>query len=318
MDLNLRRRRSRALDDADVVGLLRGAAPAERPDLAGAAALVAALRDLPVDAPEPRGALAALLREGFDPATLTPAGHVAVSPVTASGARRTAVRLAGVSLAAKALLGTGVAFAGVAAAATGGVLPDAVSDRVTRIVELVTPGSTDDRGPQAPAVVPEEVRQDGGTPAEDRRQDGDAPAVTVPGPRLPAVPPQVPRQAPPATGDDAADRRGSRPTEQPQERDAPRQGEPRDGLRGGQDDGAPDREGGQRAPGGTAPGGSRDDETGQRDGDGATPPPREPSRDNGSAGSDDADAPAQGEAADVSAEIGGSGTSDAGSTASRR
>ena len=227
MDTHPRRRRSRALDDADVVGLLRGVAPADRPHLAGAAALAAALRDLPAEAPEPRGALAALLRDGFDPATVTPAAHVPPSRSTASRVRRTAVRLAGVSLAAKALLGTGVAFAGVAAAATGGVLPDAVGDRVTRIVELVTPGQGEDRTPELPPVAPEDVRQDTVRNEDDQRRDGEAPTVTVPGPRGPVPAPQAPVVPEPARPDADERKDGARPSGTTTERGQVREDAPR-------------------------------------------------------------------------------------------
>ena len=164
MDLHLPRRRSRALDDADVLEVLRGAAPTDRPDLAGAAALVEALRVLP-EAPEARGALAALLRDGFDPAAVTPAADVPVA-ARRSSARRAVVSIAGASLAAKALLGTSVAFAGVAAAAGGGVLGEAANDRFTRIVQLVTPDRAEP-APQAPPVAPE-------APVEELAQIGRA------------------------------------------------------------------------------------------------------------------------------------------------
>ena len=171
-----RQRRLRPLDDADVVALLHGAAPYERPDLEGAADLVTALRSLSDDVPAPSPALAALLRDGFSPGAVTaPAADV---PVVAArpGARRVLVRLAGVSVAAKVLVGTGVAFAGVAAAAGGGVLPQVVSDRFTRIVEIVTPDPA--QPAEVPPLAPAPLEEDGRPGDDGRPADADLPPRT--------------------------------------------------------------------------------------------------------------------------------------------
>lgn len=200
-----------ALDDAAAERLLRGHALEGDESLS---ALVGALHDA-ADAPvTPRGELAALLSEGFDPATISAAPDV---PVWAPAAgrrgllRHPGVRLAGLSVAAKVLLGGGVAVAGVGTAAGLGTLPAPVQDRVAAVVGALTPfevpsaPQADDaprqEQPQAPTserpAVP--ATPERGTTAPDPVQrpapadDAQAPAAGRPAP--PAAP------APGTTGD---------------------------------------------------------------------------------------------------------------------
>lgn len=280
MDLHLpRRRRSRALDDADVAELLRGAAPAARPDLAGAAALVAALRTLP-EAPEPRGALGALLRDGFDPAAVSPAADVP-AVTRRSGARRAVVSIAGASLAAKALLGTGVAFAGVAAAAGGGVLGETAHDRFTKIVELVTP-ERDERPAQVPPLSPEDVAPTG-------PQEPELPPAVVPPVRASQRPgvqqPPTTRQQPVVPDRDDEDGRGRGRDEDAREDETDERG--REDERG---DSVDDRRG-ERSPDGDDEGrdSARPDRSGEPDSSGPSRSDRD-SRDRDSRETDDGEA----------------------------
>jgi hypothetical protein len=137
-------RPDRPLDDAAAERLLRGAPVDDRPELDPLRRLVQAVGRLDDATPEPRGALAALLFEGFSPeAPPTPAPDVPHWAGTARARRTITGRrvggVAGLSLAAKVLLGSGVAVAGVTSAAGAGALPPRVQDRVAVVVEALTP-----------------------------------------------------------------------------------------------------------------------------------------------------------------------------------
>lgn len=162
------------LDDATAERLLRGRPVPGRPELDEAAALVARVRRLADAPPAPGPQLAALLREGFDPAQL-PAAAAEVPDLRVRRRRRLAA-VAGMSLGLKVLAGTGVAMAGVGTAGTAGLLPDAVSDRVAAVVRGATPFLDEAPQPQPPAA-----------PAEGERAELD-PAGTPPVQQLPPLP----------------------------------------------------------------------------------------------------------------------------------
>jgi hypothetical protein len=180
-----RRRRAGWLSDADVAALLRGSAHSDRPDLVGLAAFTSEVRALAEQSPAPSPALAALLSQGFGPAAASTeaAAPVSVTP-SRPAARGLLVRLAGASLLVKLAAGTGVAVAATAAAASSGVLPEAVQDRVTSVLDAVTPDDSSD--PPAVPVVPADS-----PPTAPRSTPPRAPAeppAVVPAPRPSAVP----------------------------------------------------------------------------------------------------------------------------------
>lgn len=177
----LRARRPRPLSEADVAALLRGDTHADRPDLAGLAAFTREVHALTEQSPAPSPALAALLSQGFDPTAVTAQPAVPASTTSSpTPIRGLLVRLAGASLLVKLSAGTGVAVAATAAAAGTGVLPEAVQDRVTRLVEAVTPGDS-------PDLPPVPVPASSTPPATPRSTPAEPPAV-VPAPRPSAVP----------------------------------------------------------------------------------------------------------------------------------
>lgn len=245
----------RDLDDAAAGRLLAGRPVDGVPELA---ALVQALRATSQQPVTPRGELAALLAEGFDPAH-RPAGTGVPTWAPAKGGwrRHPAVGVVGLSLAAKVVLGSGVAVASVGTAAGLGVLPDPVQERVAGVVSTLTPFDLprpDDRGdgPAAdpPAPVPAGPRESpppGASPTPTRP----APAVVPPVPRpdvpVPPAPerpvaPEPPERSggsdrPPSAAPDPAPRGGApapdpaggapdRPPAPAQSRPAPEQSRP--------------------------------------------------------------------------------------------
>lgn len=194
----------RALDDAAAERLLRGRSVDGRSDLDDLAALVGALGRLEdVTPPAPRGELAALLADGFDPEhPPVPAADVPVWHPASSGARsgvlRPAARVAGLSLVAKVLLGSGVAVAGVTTAAGTGTLPDPVQDRVSEVVEAVTPFEVP-RGTAPASPGTGTGSADDAGPTEQPRERPSTPAAVPPPAPQPPVRPEPPRQGPPET-----------------------------------------------------------------------------------------------------------------------
>jgi hypothetical protein len=180
------------------------------------AAFVAALRRV-VDAPAPTPtlALSAVLRDGLAPAssrTLANAGeHWSLRP----GARRLARYVAGLSLAAKIILGAGVAVAAVTGAAGIDAVPAVVRVPASAIVSAVvdlfttgpttpvrpapgeggagtpstgTPGPGPTAGTGAPGMAPSAAM-----PADPATKGGTAPGAGQPGPMQPApVSPMIP------------------------------------------------------------------------------------------------------------------------------
>lgn len=206
-----RRRRARPLSDADAARLLHGTPVDDRPDLAGAAAFAAALRSTSQEPPAPSPALAALLAQGFDPATVSPALDGA-----AGSRRRTLgyglIRLAGASLAVKVATGGGVALAAVATAGTAGVLPGAVQDRVDSVLEAVTPFDRGADSPLSPQVTPSPTATPTTAPGTRPTTPPATRPTDLPSPARPSGPPStrpepsVPPKASPAP---------QRPTEKP-------------------------------------------------------------------------------------------------------
>lgn len=209
-----RRRRSRPLSDADAARLLHGTPAEDRPDLAGAATFAAALRSTSQEPPAPSAALATLLAQGFDPATVTPAVDA-----PAGSRRRTLgyglIRLAGASLAVKVATGGGVALAAVATAGTAGVLPDPVQDRVDSVLEAVTPfdrGAGNPQAPERPTVTPSPAATPSGGPDTRPTELPTGRPTDLPSPARPAGPPST-RPAPPVPP--KASPASQRPTENP-------------------------------------------------------------------------------------------------------
>jgi hypothetical protein len=178
------RARRRSLSEADVATLLRGGSVGDRPELAGLTTFTAEVRALAEQAPVPSAALSAFLAQGFDPAATraAAASPVSAGPTRSRTARSLLVRLAGVSLVAKIATGTGVAVAVVAGT---GVLPDVVQDRVTGIVEAVTP--SDEGAPPSPLPAATAAPSvPAGPPTAGPPAVG--PPAVVPAPRPTAVP----------------------------------------------------------------------------------------------------------------------------------
>jgi hypothetical protein len=211
------------IDDAYVERLLRrrglGADGGRDP----AGSFVAAVADLGRSAPAPTGALAVLLTEGFDPAAVADPRAAAPEP---PAARRTS-RWAGLSLAARLSVVAGVALGGLTTAASAGVLPAEVQNRIGGLLEATTPFEfppATTPAPSAPAVTPP-----GSPPARTEPEDGrrapvpatDAPGTprpTTPTVELPAVVPApdgVPGRPAPSPSE-------LRPGQQPAERSGPR------------------------------------------------------------------------------------------------
>jgi len=179
------------LDDAVVERLLTGRTVDGRPELGPMTAFVGALGGLQGDPPAPRGRLAELLAGGFDPAEAPAvADDVPVWAPPAPGRRRLLqrpARLAGLSLAAKVLLGGGVAAAGVTSAAGAGVLPAPVQNGVRAVVEAVTPFQV----PRAPATGTDADQDRPAGPPETGRPSAPVGPVGPPSP-LPAAPAEPP------------------------------------------------------------------------------------------------------------------------------
>jgi hypothetical protein len=201
------------LDDATAEAILAGrAVPA---DLEPVARLVAMYRDAARWPVRPSGELAALLAKGgFEPApgrgrTATASTKVRRTPMAWLS------RLAGLSIAVKAIIVAAIGVAGLGTAAAAGVLPDPVQDRVDAVV-----GSVIDREPPAPdndnAEFGDRVSEDakdggvvGPQISEQARQQGDQHRPTeAPGQRgrptelptpddIPANPPTAPPAGPP-------------------------------------------------------------------------------------------------------------------------
>jgi hypothetical protein len=213
------------MDDATAERLLRGAAPADRPELEPLALLLSQVHELGSSAPAPTPALAALLQDGFVPAAAA-ATHLPVAPRPARHSRLAA--LAGLSLGLKVLTGTGVALAGVTTAAGAGVLPDVVQERISGVVRTLTPFDLDP-APVSPGERPEPATSPTSAPADDQEtgptgQTPPAPAPAIEPPRAtpaqePAAP--APQQAatPPAPAPQQTPERPA-PTAAPQERPA--------------------------------------------------------------------------------------------------
>lgn len=188
------------LDDAAAARLLAGRSVDASPELSALVLGLRAMADQPV---APRGDLATLLVEGFDPARPPVAADVPAwtpAPVRDGWARHPAVRVAALSLAAKVLLGGGVAVAGVGTAAGLGALPDPVQDRVAGVVAALTPFEL----PRTDAGAPAPAR-----PGSERPQPP-APAERPVAPAPPAV--QPPGQPPVAPGPGSA---GQAPPQRP-------------------------------------------------------------------------------------------------------
>lgn len=231
------------IDDAYVERLLRRRGRGADGDRDPAGSFVAAVADLGRSAPAPTGALAVLLAEGFDPATVTNPRAAAAEP---PAVRRTG-RWAGLSLAARLSVVAGVALGGLATAASAGVLPAEVQDRIGGLLEATTPfefppATTPE--PSAPAVTPP-----GRTVPEDGRR-APAPATDGPGTTRPTTPTVQPPAVVPAPdgvpGPPAAPRPSElRPGQQPAERGGPPDDVP--GQPGGPSEQAPGPS--ERAPG---------------------------------------------------------------------
>jgi hypothetical protein len=145
-------------DDDTVAAVLRGEVPAERPDLAPLAGVVAEMRaESSGTPPQPNAALAALLDHGLVAQGLS--AEKSDLPVTAAsnapGPAMQAFRLptwrkrmivewiAGLGLAAKIGMGATVAAASVAGAGAGGVLPGQTQNAFDTVVATATPWETE-------------------------------------------------------------------------------------------------------------------------------------------------------------------------------
>ena len=160
------------IDDAYAERLLRtrGLASGSRHD--SAAQFIAAVADLGNIAPTPTAALARLLQEGFVPAPAPiPAAVPRVAPAR-SGWRTSRTLLAGVL--------AGSALVGLSSAATAGVLPGVLQDRIGGLLEATTPFEfplLDE--PSAPV-------QDKPAPAPKDKRPPVPPAPVAPNPGVPA------------------------------------------------------------------------------------------------------------------------------------
>lgn len=189
------------LDDADVEALLRGRVPVERPDLAALGTLLAAARETGAVSPAPRGELAALLSEGFDPAARpapaisVPAWGAAPDRSRAVGLlRRRAAHLAGLSVAVQLVLFGGVAVAGVTTAAGAGALPEPLQRRMATVISVLTPFTVPDPAPapgpkpaEAPAVATTPKPARTGEPRVDKTESEPVAPVVEPAPTTPKV-----------------------------------------------------------------------------------------------------------------------------------
>lgn len=177
------------LADTEADRLLAGRPLEGRPDLDALAELLDRTRTLSRSSVEPSPALAALLRDGLDPAAT---GRPVVDvPVFGAGTASRAVgwrragRLAGLTVAAKVALGSGVALAGVASAGAAGVLPGAVQDRVDSVVRSVNPFDqapaqvTPVDRPEVVPVVPSAPASPSGPPSPAATRPTPAPAATT-------------------------------------------------------------------------------------------------------------------------------------------
>ncbi|MEX2290056.1 MAG: hypothetical protein WD794_07005 [Mycobacteriales bacterium] len=182
------------MDDATAERLLRGRPVEQQPDLGPLAALLSEVRALGDESPTPTTALAALLRDGFDPASAPPAGPAVVPGPPRVRRRLTAV--AGFSLALKVLTGSGVALAGVTSAAAAGVLPGPLQDGVTSVIRTLTPFDVAPR--TAPPAAPEPAPPSE-LPTPGRPVPGDTPdpaPAPLDAPVRAATPPPAPQEVP--------------------------------------------------------------------------------------------------------------------------
>ncbi len=212
---------SARIDDAYVERLLRRRGPSADADQDPAGSFVAAVADLGRSTLTPTGALAVLLAEGFDPAAVT---NPTTGPPDRKAARRHTGRWAGLSLAARLSAVAGVALAGLTTAASAGVLPDQLQDRVGGLLEVTTPFEF----PSAPEPTPAT------TPPVDGRS-GTGPASELPGAPEPGPTRDVPQPTPAVVPTEPADpekriRPGTPPTPQQTPLQAPGRGAAPDGV----------------------------------------------------------------------------------------
>lgn len=229
---------SQDMDDARAERILLRRGAGARVDHDPASAFVAAIADLGKLTPAPTGALAALLADGFEPESGT-----ATAPADRPPGRRG--WLVDLPLRVRVLAGAGVALVSLATAATAGVLPDPLQERVEGVLEAVTPF-------EFPSVTEPATPPTTRTPDEsDKTPDTEAPVLPDPGPppapagppapadppAPPAVPAPVPVPVPspltpadtasPPPGRPDAPRGGTVPDAPGQRPDAPRQDAPR-------------------------------------------------------------------------------------------
>lgn len=239
------------IDDAYVERLLRRRGLGADGDRDPAGSFVAAIADLGRSTPAPTGALAVLLAEGFDPA-LEPSAAASLEEPSRSALRARPRRRAGFRLGVRILAGTGIAVVGLATAASAGVLPAPVQERVSGVLEATTPftfPSVRTSAPNAPAVTPP-GSSPGRTAPEDGRRAPD-PATDVPRTTRPTTPTvELPAVVP-------------APDEVPGPPAAPGRSELRPGQRGGPSEQPPGPS--ERAPG-------RDRSPGARGGSQLVPP----------------------------------------------
>lgn len=235
---------SQDMDDARAERILLRRGAGASADHDPASAFVAAIADLGKQTPAPTGALAALLADGFEPETGT-----ATAPADRPPGRRG--WLVDLPLRVRVLAGAGVALVSLATAATAGVLPDPLQERVEGVLEAVTPF-------EFPSVTEPTTPTPTKTPdGSDKTPDTEAPVLPDPGPppppppapagppapaeqpAPPAVPAVVPVPGPltptdtasPPPGRPDAPRGGTVPDGPGQRPDAPRQDAPRGGQR---------------------------------------------------------------------------------------
>ncbi|MEP7054564.1 MAG: hypothetical protein ABI912_04880 [Actinomycetota bacterium] len=165
-------------DERDFDSVLRGRRPTQRPDLEPLAQLVDDLRLATSLPARPSTALAALLAAGL-PATAA----VTVAPAPRRRRTAAAVRWAtSLRTAAKAGVLAGIAVLGVASAATAGVLPAAVQQKVSTGVETVTPWHIPHpAGHGIGELVREKARHHGQDKDKNKDDSSTPPAVVPPG-----------------------------------------------------------------------------------------------------------------------------------------